>query len=179
MTTKDIYKELFEMYEPFYTVHMLEDSMMELLRQQFTPEEAELAVQLDLNGGKFDEIQKRTGMDSGKLKKMLHTMADKGTVWIDPATENPTYKTIGFAGPGLVETGGWGNIKFPFSVNLLKALHKFEVDVAEKWLPPIGAPVARVWLTPAALPENAKPEENVAEMMKKHGILAGRKNGHI
>ncbi len=96
-------------------------------------------------------------------------MAKKGTVWIDPATENPTYKTMGFAGPGLVETGGWGNIKFPNSVKILKALHKFEVDVAHKWLPAIGAPVCPVWLTPEALPDDATPEENVAEMIKLAG----------
>jgi electron transport complex protein RnfB len=169
MTTKDIYKELFEMYIPFFSVGMLEDSMMELLRHQFTPEEANLAVKVGFDGGKIDQIQKKTGIEINKLKKMLKTMADKGTILIDPEKEDPDYKTMGLAGPGLVETGGWGNLRFPHSVQLMKALHRFEVDFAKNWLPAVGAPVARVWATPAALPDDADPKENVAEMIKNAG----------
>ncbi len=170
MKEKDIYKELFEMYDPFYTVNMLEKTMIPLLRIQFTPKEAELAVTIGFEGGKIEALSEKTGIEKGKLKKILNIMADKGTVWIDPATEDPVYKTIGLAGPGLVETGGWGNIRFPHHVSLMKALHHFEVEFGKKWLPAIGAPVARVWATPAALPEDAKPEENVAEMIKDAGI---------
>jgi len=168
MTTKDIYQVLFELYEPF-NVHMLEDSMIELLRVQFTPEEADLAIKVGFGGLKFDQVQQKTGIEPNRLKKMLKTMAEKGTMWIDPGKEDPEYKTIGLAGPGLVETGGWGNIKFPNSVQVMKALHNFEKDFATQWLPEVGVPVARVWLTPAALPEDAKPEENVAEMMRQAG----------
>jgi Pyruvate/2-oxoacid:ferredoxin oxidoreductase delta subunit len=168
MTTRDAYEDLYELYSIF-NVHIVAEPMMELLRAQFTFEEAELAVKVDFSGGTLDELQQKTGMEKNKLKRMLETMADKGTVWIDPGVEDPVYKTMGLAGPGLVETGGWGNIKFPNSVQLMKTLHKFEVDFATKWLPAIGAPVTRVWLTPAALPKDAKPEENVAELMKKAG----------
>jgi len=100
---------------------------------------------------------------------MLETMALRGTMWIDPGVDDPIYKTIGLAGPGLIETGGWGNIKFPNSLQVMQALHKLEKDFATKWLPEVGVPVARVWLTPDALPEDATPEENVAEMMKRSG----------
>jgi len=168
MTDKDIYQELFETYAPF-NVHMLADSMLELLRAQFTPEEARLAVQVGLEGGTLDEIQKKSGIERSRLQRMLATMAKKGTMWIDPGKEDPLYKTIGFGGPGLIETGGWGNIKFSNSVQIMQALHKFEVDVAMKWLPAVGAPVTRVWLTPAALPDDAQPTENVAEMIRRAG----------
>ncbi len=167
--TKDIYQDLFEVYDSLFTVNMLSDSMIELLRVQFTPEEADLAIKVGFEGAKFDQIQQKTDIERNRLSNMLKTMADKGTMWIDPGKEDPDYKTIGLAGPGLVETGGWGNIKFPHSVQLMKALHKFEVDFATKWLPEVGMPLSRVWLTPAALPEDAKPEENVAEMMRQAG----------
>lgn len=168
MTTRDAYQDLYELYGIF-NVQLVAEPMMELLRAQFTLEEAELAVKVDFSGGTLDELQQKIGMEKNKLKKMLETMADKGTVWIDPGVEDPIYKTMGLAGPGLVETGGWGNIKYPHSVPLMHALHKFEKEFATKWLPAVGVPVTRVWLTPAALPDDAKPEENVAEMMKRSG----------
>jgi len=170
MADNDVYKSLFEMYEQEgFQLHLAADSFMELLRAQFTPGEAELALKVGLEGGKLDMLQKKTGIEKDKLKDMLTTMAYKGTVWISPEKDDPDYKTIGTAGPGIVETGGWGNVKFPDSIAINTALHKFQVDFATKCLPALGVPVARVWLTPAALPEDAKPEENVAEQMRQAG----------
>mgnify|MGYP005653898199 CR=1 FL=1 len=166
--SSDVYEELFRMYSIF-RLDRVADSFRELLRAQFTPEEAELALKVGFKGGKLAELEQRTGLERGRLKQMLEAMALKGTIWIDPGAEDPTYRTIGLAGPGLVETGGWGNIKFPHSVRVLQALHRFERDFALKWLPAVGAPVTRVWLTPAALPQDARPEENVAEMMRRAG----------
>ncbi len=170
MVEKDVYESLFEMYDKYCTLHMIRDSTKALLREQFTPKEAELAIKIGLVGGKIDELQEKTGIEKNRLEKILRTMSGKGTMWIDPGSDNPTYRTIGFAGPGIVETGGWGNIRFPNSVKIMKALHHFEVDVATKWLPAMGIPVARVWLTPDALPVDAKPTENVAEMIRDEGI---------
>jgi ferredoxin len=168
MSEGDVYRELFDMYAPF-NVSMLEDSMMSVLRLQFSPKEAELALKVGFEGGNLSQLQERTGIDADRLKALLTTMAEKGTMWISPGEADPTYRTIGIAGPGLVETGGWGNIRFPHSVQLLKALHAFEVDFAMNWLPAVGAPVTRTWLTPAALPDDADPTENVAEMIKQAG----------
>jgi len=166
VTNRDIYEDLYEMYSIF-NVHLVEDTIKELLRVQYTPEEADLAIKVGFAGGTLDRLQEQTGIEKSILKPRLEMMALKGTIWIDPEVEDPVYKAIILAGPGLVETGGWGNIKFPNSVQILKALHHFEVDFATKWLPAVGAPVARTWLTPAALPKDATPEENVAEMIKR------------
>jgi len=169
MKTKDVYESLFDMYaEIGFGASKVADSLTEVLRLQFTPEEAELAVKVGFQGGKLDQIQERTGIEREKLRKMLNTMGDKGTMWISPGKEDPRYRTIGIGGPGLVETGGWGNVRFPHSVQLMKALHRFEVDFATKCLPEMGYPV-RVWTTPAALPDDADPKENVAEMIKEAG----------
>jgi electron transport complex protein RnfB len=170
MADNDVYKSLFEMYEQEgFQLHLAADSFMELLRAQFTPGEAELALKVGLEGGKLDMLQKKTGIEKDKLKDMLTTMAYKGTVWVSSDKDDPDYKTMGTAGPGLVETGGWGNVKFPDSIAVNKALHKFQVEFSTKCMPALGVPVARVWTTPAALPEDAKPEENVAEMIRRAG----------
>jgi electron transport complex protein RnfB len=170
MTRKDAYEALIDMYgQSPLMADALKDSLMEVLRLQFTPEEAELAVKVGLEGGKLDQIQKRTGMERDVLKRMLGTMANKGTMWISPADEDPDYRTMGIAGPGLIETGGWGNVRFPHSVQLMKALHRFQADFAKEILARIPFPVARVWTAPAALPGDADPTENVAEVIKKAG----------
>ena len=120
MTEKDIYEALFQLYEqePF-NISTIKDSMMEVLRLQFTPKEAEVAVKVGFEGGNLDQIQRRTGVFKSQLKQMLKTMAEKGTMWITPGVDDPVYKTIGMAGPGIIETGGWGNIRFPHSVSLM------------------------------------------------------------
>ena len=168
MSNKNVYQSLFDMYAVVPGISETADSLMEVLRLQFTPEEAELAVKVGFRGGKLDRIHEKTGIERENLKKMLNTMADKGTMWISPREEDPRYKTIGIGGPGLVETGGWGNVRFPYSVQLMKALHRFEVDFATKCLPELGFPV-RVWTTPAALPNDADPDENVIERIKEAG----------
>jgi len=170
MTDQDVYEALFQLYEqePF-DLSKIKDSMMEVLRLQFTPKEADVAVKVGFEGGNLDQIQKRTGIFKSQLKQMLYTMATKGTMWITPLTDDPVYKTIGMAGPGIIETGGWGNIRFPHSVSLMKALHKLEHDFTIKCLADLGMPLGRVWATPEALPDDAIPSENVAEAIRGAG----------
>lgn len=170
MTRNDAHQSLFDMYAQWpFGAEKMADSFMEVLRLQFTPEEADLAVKVGFQNMKLDQIHEKTGIEKAKLKNMLNTMADKGTMWITPGgVEDPDYRTLFIAGPGLVETGGWGNIRFPHSVQLMKALHKFELDFATKALPEMSYPV-RVWTTPAALPEDANPKENIAERIKTAG----------
>lgn len=169
MIDKDVYQQLFDKYARVPGISEMADSFMELLRLQFTPEEAALALKVGTRGRKLSKIQERSGIEKGKLKGMLNTMADKGTMWITPGQSDPDYKTIGIAGPGLIETGGWGNVRFPHSVQLMKALHRFQIDFSRECLPKINFPV-QVWLTPAALPDDADPTENVAEMIKGAGM---------
>jgi electron transport complex protein RnfB len=169
MTAKDVYERLAEMFDQMPPGISFAPSIMEVLRLQYTPEEADLAVKVGLKGVKLDQIQERTGIDGERLKTMLGKMADKGTIWITPQTDNPNYRSVGIGGPGLIETGAWGNIRFPYSVPLMKAMAKFQHEWAVGGLPAFSSPTSRVWATPAALPSDADPSENVAEMMKMAG----------
>ena len=71
MNNNDAYESILEMYEgkPF-TVSKVADSLLEVLRFQFTPEEAELAVKVGLKGGKLEEIQ-------GKVSKLKEKPAEE------------------------------------------------------------------------------------------------------
>jgi len=170
MSEKDVYQELAEMEESEDPVGIpTTDAFMKVLRLQFTPQEAKLALDIRLTGATLDELSQKTGMDRDKLHDMLMTMADKGTVFYDPAETDPVYKVVGSAAPGLVETGLWGNINRPYTVELGKALY----DVLQEWssrkLCQLGFPFAPVWAAPAALPADAQPSENLAEVMREAG----------
>jgi NAD-dependent dihydropyrimidine dehydrogenase PreA subunit len=169
MTKKDAYEKLAEMFNQLPPGISYIPSIMQVLRLQYTSKEAELAVEVGLKGIKLDEVQRRTGIDKQELNRMLNRMADKGTMWITPGEENPNYRSVGIGGPGLIETGAWGNIRFPYSVQLLKAMARFQREWATKAMPALGFPTNRVWPSPAALPDDAQPSDNVAEMMKQAG----------
>ena len=112
MSNKDVYEELADMEENEDPGGIPKtEAFLELLRLQFSPEEARLALQIRLTGGTLDELSQKTGIDSDRLKSMLMTMADKGTVFYDPDEENPVYRVVGCTAPGLTETAVWGNIR--------------------------------------------------------------------
>lgn len=147
MATEDVYKELAEMVnrdDPHVVGVPVTPAFLKVLRLQFTPEEAKLALQIGLTGGTLDELSAKLGMNKDKLKKMVHTMADKGTMWIDPGKEDPVYRVLGSCAPGLVETGLFGNIRFPYDVELGKALHQVLYEWARDKLCTLGFPFAPV-----------------------------------
>jgi len=170
MAEKDVYDELAEM-------HFTEDvvgipttpSFMKLLRLQYTPEEAALALKIRFTGGTLDELAVQTGMDKDKLKEMFYAMSEKGTAWFDPGDDDPIYKAVGAAAPGLVETGIWGGIRRHYDVELAKALHSVIAEWGRDRLCTLGFPFAPVWAAQSALPDDAKPEENLAEVLKSEG----------
>ncbi len=170
MTEMDVYEKLADMIDAEDIVGMPKTpALLRLLSLQFTPEEAQLALSVHLTGGTLGEIAERSGMAKGKLKQMLNTMADKGTVYIDPGKDDPMYKVVGSAAPGLIETGLWGNIKYPFTVELGKAINQVLKEWSEEKLCKLGFPFAPVWAGMAALPDDAQPAENLAEVLREAG----------
>ncbi|MBM4462503.1 MAG: 4Fe-4S dicluster domain-containing protein [Chloroflexi bacterium] len=173
MTSKDVYLELAEMVNQNDAVGLpATPAMLKVLRLQFTPEEARLAVQVGLTGGTLGELSAKTGIEKAKLQEMLKTMAYKGTVWIDPEKEDPVYRVVGSTAPGLIETGIWGNIRFPYDVELGKALHEAIFDLAREKLSKLGFPYAPVFANPWALPEDALPSENLAETLRQQDFIS-------
>jgi len=170
MTESDVYERLADMEEKEDVVGIPKTpAFLKLLRLQFTPEEARLAVEIGLTGGTLEQISQKTGINKSSLKQKLLTMADKGTVFYDPALEEPVYKVVGSAAPGLVETGLWGNIKYPFTVELGKALYTVLQEWSTQKLCTLGFPFAPVWAALDALPSDAQPSENLAEVLKPEG----------
>jgi len=166
----DVYQQLADMIDEEDVVGIQKTpAVLKLLSLQFTPEEARLALQVHLTGAKLDEIAERSGIKKEKLKKLLNTMADKGTMFIEPGKEDPTYKVVGASAPGLTETGLWGNIKYPFTVELGKALYPVLKEWSEEKLCKLGFPFAPVWAGILALPDDVQPSENLAEVIRDAG----------
>jgi ferredoxin len=175
MTEKDIYQELAEMIDkndPHVVGMSITPAFLKLLRLQFTPEETRLALQVGLSGGTLTEISAKTGIESARLKKMLETMARKGTMWIDPGRDDPAYRVLGSCAPGLVETGLFGNIRFPYDVELGQTLHQVLYEWARDKLCTLGFPFAPIWAHPWALPDDARPEENLMEFLKTQNYFS-------
>ena len=169
MTSRDVYEELADMQDKEDVVGIPKtESFLKLLRLQFTPEEADLALKVRFTPMTLAEIHEKTGRDKERLKNMLLTMADKGTMFYDPAEEDPAYKVVGSAAPGLIETGLWGNIKYPYSIELGKALYNVLKEWCDAKLCTLGFPFAPVWAGTITLPEDAQPAENLAEIMKQN-----------
>lgn len=170
MTNKDVYDDLAEMQNTEDVVGLpITPAFMKLLHLQFTPEEAALALKVRLTGGTLDELVQKTDMNKEKLEKMLHAMAEKGTMWIDPDKEDPVYRVVGSSAPGLSETGLWGGIRRPYDVELGKALHQVIHEWGRDRLSTLGFPFAPVWAAVSALPDDALPSENLAESLKDGG----------
>lgn len=167
MATKDIYEQLADMYvEGDILGGPKTPEFLKILSLQFTPAEAQLALHVRHAGGRLDEISQKSGIAPEKLKGLLNTMADKGTIYIEPGKQDPLYRAIGMAGPGLSETGLWGNIKYPFTVELGKCLDKFLSDWTKEKLCQFGFPLTPVRAGAAVLPDDALPEENINELIK-------------
>jgi len=56
------------------------DELFEILSILFTEEEALVASKMPMLPATFDALVKATGMDSGRLKDLIDSMADKGLV---------------------------------------------------------------------------------------------------
>jgi Na+-translocating ferredoxin:NAD+ oxidoreductase subunit B len=169
-TEKDVYHELAEMVNKEDLTGSPETpAFLKLLSLYCTPAEAQLALHIHLTGSKFDEIAERSGIAKPKLKKMLYTMADKGVVYYNPRDKDPVYRIVGMAAPGLIETGLWGNIRFPNSVELGKNLRKVLIEWSENRLAKLGIPFAPVWAGVASLPKDALPSEDLREVLRDAG----------
>lgn len=139
----------------------------DILEASYTPEEAQLALDMGPEGCTLDVLSVRTGQPVDKLKALIKNMQQKGTIFTEPDSENPLYRPWGLESPGLLETAaGWGgDPDSPFGKKLLNLWGKFKTIYVNEG---IGEQVqhAICWCMVSALPPDATPEENLYEMIK-------------
>lgn len=170
MAGKDVYERLAEMIDEGDPVGMPRTpALLRLLKLQFTSDEAELALRIGLTGGTLGELSARLDVDETTLREKLLSMADKGTVIYDPADEDPVYRSVGMTAGGLTETGVWGGVRFPYTVQLGRELNQVLEEHSKIALAGLGFPFTPVWAGMLALPDDARPEENLAEAVREAG----------
>jgi Pyruvate/2-oxoacid:ferredoxin oxidoreductase delta subunit len=143
-------------------------AFLKILSLQLTRAEATLALQVRTTGGTLGELAERTGIKPARLKKMLLKMADKGTIYYGDG-DDPVYRMVKTAAPGFTESGLWGGIREPYTVELGKALNQMVKEWASETLAKLGFAFAPVWAAVDALPEGADPTHNLAEAIKDAG----------
>ena len=92
--------------------------LMEILRLQYSPEEAKLALDMGPAGGKLDVLAEKVGMAKDRLLPLIKNMEKKGTVYREPNSDDPLYKPIGMEALGIIETVSWGDNSSPFKKKL-------------------------------------------------------------
>ncbi len=139
--------------------------LRDLIRFSYTPEEAQLALQMGPKGGTLDELSDRTGIEKEHLKALIDSMKEKGTMFTAPFTENPVYRPLGMEFPGLVESQTYRDPTTPFMRELFELWGKFKPIYVGEGIAPLGK-ILMPWCLPDALPPDAQPEENVIEQLK-------------
>ncbi|MFO8102438.1 MAG: 4Fe-4S binding protein [Dehalococcoidia bacterium] len=174
MAEKDIYQEVLDMINREDVVGLPDTpAMKRVLELQLTPEEAEIALKIGLTGGTLEEMAQKVGMEKEKFRRKANLMADKGTMWIDPGKlDNPNCRVLPSSAPGFIETGIWGNVRFPYDVELAVNLHQAVIEWSRDDLCTLGFPFAPVWAHPWILPEDARPEENLAEVLRERDYFS-------
>jgi Pyruvate/2-oxoacid:ferredoxin oxidoreductase delta subunit len=165
-----------EIYEQVADMLIAEDIMagpktpafLKLLSLQLTEAEARLALHIRTTGATLAELAEKTRIKKEKLEKMLYTMADKGTVYYELG-DDPTFRVVKMAAPGFTETGLWGGIKYPFTVELAKTINEVLKEWGEEKLCKLGFPFAPVWAAVNTLLDDADPSQNLAEVVKNEG----------
>lgn len=168
----DVYEELADMYvqeDPAGIGGPKTPSFLKVLSLQFTKTEADLSLKIRFAGGTLDEISERSRIKKEKLKKILYKMADKGLIFYDPSDDDPVYRVVPTAAPGIIETGLWCGVKFPYTVELAKAMYTYLQEWSEEKLCKLGFPFAPVWAAERTLPPDALPAENLIEVLRGEG----------
>ncbi len=170
----NIYQELADMLmtAPTGASEIKTPEFMQHLHLQYTSKEAQLAVQIGLAGGTLNDLVTKTGVEPKKLKEILKTMAKKGTMWIDPGKDDPIYRSLGLAGPGISETPFWAGVKNADTITLAKLFNKWKYQWVRYGMGGLGFPLAPVWTAEKVLPEDASPSEKIVEFIKENDHLS-------
>ena len=139
--------------------------LMEILKFQYTPEEARLALDMGPEGGTMDALVVKTGMPKGKMKALIKSMEKKGTLYTEPGKADPVYWPIGMEALGIIETVGWGENSSPFKKRLNELWHEFRPIYVGEGVAALGK-TSMVFCNVNELPEDATPEENLFTQIK-------------
>ena len=80
MVGKDIYRKLGKKIDNLAVRVPWNESFYQILKELYTSDEAELIIKMPYGFSTIDQIEKSTGMNKDKLRKLLDNLCDKGLV---------------------------------------------------------------------------------------------------
>ena len=107
---KDIYRRLGKKIDSLTVRAPWNDALYAILKELYSPEEAEIIVRMPYGFSRLEDIQKNTGFEPVKLQNLLDGLADKGLL-IDMWHRNayrysPSPMVVGIFEFTLMRTGG-------------------------------------------------------------------------
>ncbi len=119
MSSSTVYDELVEHLNSMPVGAPKTAELIEILKTLYTDEEAELAVKLPFLPMNLDGLADRTGVEKGKLKGMLESMADKGIAAVETLADEKMYRLLPTV-VGFSETPFWAGKRTPETEKLAK-----------------------------------------------------------
>jgi len=98
----DLYDRLMQRMDSFPLGAPRSENLRGILTLIFTPEEAQLALDMEERPEELSELAARLGRDAGELEAMLESMADKGTAYCRERDGKKWYSLLPLV-PGIFE----------------------------------------------------------------------------
>lgn len=170
--TDDVYVRLRKHLEDYVLGAPEADSIVDILRIRFTPEEAEVALSLGQAHEELSAIAEKAGRSEDELLPILERMADKTTVYKIPGTEdgksNDVYALLPTA-VGLWETSFATGERTPETKELARLWREYYKDGwGESMLG--GVPFTRVIPVAKSISEHTEilPYEKASDLIRQY-----------
>ena len=128
--TEDVYQRLAEHLSTLSMGYVINEDLMEILRVNFTPEEAEVALALPTRVAPFqavsvDEIGTRVNLPREKLVEILERLVQRGVLFSGKTREGKRGYALVQVDYGFPQTFFWGGEDRPQARNMVNLVGKY------------------------------------------------------
>ena len=185
--TNDVYFKLGERLNHYQVKLMLVEPFLNILRELYTEEEAQLGSEFPLGGFTASELAEKLNRDQASLTALLETMADKGLIFVTKTKGATHYALTPFV-PGVVEFQLMRGTDTPRDRKVARMFEDFmEGDMADLMNATFKDPEVAKQLIPSApartitvekeLPQGTQifPFEKITELVERETYFAAAK----
>ncbi|MBU2498676.1 MAG: hypothetical protein KKE57_07245, partial [Proteobacteria bacterium] len=130
MGTEDVYRRLGEHLSALGMGYPMRDDLVDILKENFTPEEAEVALAvpntvIPLQAVGVDEINRAIDLPRDKLEKILEALASKGLLYTGVTEDGEPGYALHQVGFGFPQTFFWKGEDTPHARKMAGMLAKY------------------------------------------------------
>jgi len=183
----NIYFRLGERLNQYQVKMLLVEPYLNILREIYTEEEAELSAEFPMGGHTAPELATKINRDERSLTELIERMADKGLIFVTKDTKGTQYALTPFV-PGVVEFQLMRGTDTPRDRKIARMLDDFsqgemtdlmkeafkDPAVAKQLIP---SPPARIVTVEKELPQGTRiyPFEKISEIVEKETSFSAAK----